>query len=64
MLEVIQQEGIEAMRNVFVLCDCTIAFHIRQESLPCSISMTYLPPDLFALYSLLAPLISLSGGYS
>ena len=64
MLEVIQQEGIEAMRNVFVLCGCTIAFHIRQEGLPRSISMTYLPPDLFALYSLLALLISLSRSYS
>ena len=64
MPEVIQQEGIEAMINVFVLCGCTIAFHIRQEGLPCSISMTYLPPDLFSLYSLLTPLIALRRGYS
>ena len=64
MLEVIQQEGIEAMRNVFVLCGWTIAFDIRQESLPRSISMIYSPQDLFALYSLLTLLISLSRGYS
>ena len=64
MLEVIQQEGIEAMRNIFVLCGCTIAFHIKQEGLPHSISMTYLPPDLFALYSLHTPPISLNRGYS
>ena len=41
-----------------------IMFHIRQEGLPCSISMTYLPPDPFALYSLLTPPISLSRAYS